>query len=39
MSLLKRIDDRLLQFEESRAFPAMAAVIGLVIIYTMFTSH
>ncbi len=36
MSLLKRIDDRLLQFEESRAFPAMAVAIGLVIIYTMF---
>ena len=37
-SLLKRIDDKIQEFEESRAFPAMTLVIGLIILYTMITA-
>ena len=35
LKLIYQINDKLLQFEESAAFPAMAVVMSLIIIYTM----
>jgi len=37
--MLRRIDEKLKKFEESWAFGALVVAIGLVILYTMFTSH
>ena len=39
LKLIRRIDDNLKKFEESRAFGALVVAIGLVILYTMLTSH